>query len=352
MKEVSMNNDYLWFDFENAPHVLILSPIIQSFKEKGYKCLLTARDFSYTVDLCHRMEYEVQVVGRSGIAKSNFGKMSHILMRATKLQMMFARYRHSIRLAISHGSRSQLLAAYMLKIPTICMDDYEFSYQGFSRFANNILVPFPIDRNIWRKYASRVVHYPGLKEELYLHGFIPDDDYLPDDMNVQSTKESILVLFRPSGTWSHYRSDMSYIIQQKILEYLADHLNIYLVIFPRDKSQSEAMRQFCVERNMRFYIPSRTLDGPQLIWNMDLVIGGGGTMTREAAVLGVPSYSYFGGQWGAVDKHLESCDLLIPIKKPEEVSKIILKKRNRNTPIIKPQVLDFVTSFIENKLAN
>ncbi len=37
---------------------------------------------------------------------------------------------------------------------------------------------------------------------------------------------------------------------------------------------------------------------------MDLVIGGGGTMTREAAVLGVPAYTYFAGKWGAVDQYL------------------------------------------------
>ena len=43
------------------------------------------------------------------------------------------------------------------------------------------------------------------------------------------------------------------------------------------------------------------------------MISGGGTMTREAAVLGVPSYSFFRGREGQVDAWLESPSLrLLP----------------------------------------
>ena len=38
----------------------------------------------------------------------------------------------------------------------------------------------------------------------------------------------------------------------------------------------------------------------------DLVIGAGGTMTREAALLGVPTFSVFAGKSPAVDRALEA----------------------------------------------
>lgn len=343
-----MNSCYLWFDFENAPHVWILSPIIRYFRKKGYSCILTARNFSYTVDLCQHLGYDIQVVGHSGMAKSKQGKVMRILDRSVRLYKMLYHKRRSIAFAISHGSRSQLLAAYGLRIPALCMDDYEFSYQGFSRFADCLLVPFPIEKEIWSKRASKVVHYPGLKEELYLYGFDPTNNCLPE--YIKAGHQDVMVLFRPSGTWSHYKSSQSVITQQGILEYLSQYPEVYLILLPRDKFQKEEITSFCVKRGMRFYVPEQILDGPQLIWQMDLVISGGGTMSREAAVLGVPSYSFFGGQWGGVDRHLESRGMLVSVKHPDDIRKVVIKKRDRIIPRIGPQALDFVTSFIEKKL--
>jgi predicted glycosyltransferase len=40
-------------------------------------------------------------------------------------------------------------------------------------------------------------------------------------------------------------------------------------------------------------VPKTTINGPEAIANTDLLIGGGATMTQEAALLGVPNISYF-----------------------------------------------------------
>jgi predicted glycosyltransferase len=51
----------------------------------------------------------------------------------------------------------------------------------------------------------------------------------------------------------------------------------------------------------------------------DLVIGAGGTMTREAALLGVPTLSIFRGSQPAVDRWLEDNGLLRVIRDAAEV---------------------------------
>jgi predicted glycosyltransferase len=53
-----------------------------------------------------------------------------------------------------------------------------------------------------------------------------------------------------------------------------------------------------------FWIPDHVLDGPNLLHSADLVISAGGTMNRESAVLGTPTYTIFAGQLGAVDQYL------------------------------------------------
>ena len=48
------------------------------------------------------------------------------------------------------------------------------------------------------------------------------------------------------------------------------------------------------------------MDARSLLYAADLVLGAGGTMTREAALLGVPTVSLFAGPTPAVDRWLEA----------------------------------------------
>jgi hypothetical protein len=67
-----------------------------------------------------------------------------------------------------------------------------------------------------------------------------------------------------------------------------------------------------------------------LIWHSDLVVSGGGTMNREAAALGVPVYSIFRGQIGAVDRELARQGRLVLIESEEEAeTKIKIARRER-----------------------
>ncbi len=51
-------------------------------------------------------------------------------------------------------------------------------------------------------------------------------------------------------------------------------------------------------------IPATPVDGPSLVYAADLVVSAGGTMNREAALLGTPTWTTFAGELGAVDRML------------------------------------------------
>jgi predicted glycosyltransferase len=51
-------------------------------------------------------------------------------------------------------------------------------------------------------------------------------------------------------------------------------------------------------------IPDRAIDGASLLALADVVVGAGGTMSREAALLGVPTHTVFAGRLAAVDAAL------------------------------------------------
>jgi predicted glycosyltransferase len=331
----------IWVDFENAPHVWVLSSIIEDLRNQGYPIAMTARDFSYTLGLCQRFGYSVEAVSIPGKGKSILGKASRLVLRALRLATMMLPKRKTLNLALSHGSRSQILAARLLGIKIVSLDDYEHSDQTLVCFVDSLLVPFPISQDHWGRYAGKVVHYPGLKEELYLSKFV-----LGKSLPELSTGR-VNVLFRPEGWATHYHTQRSEVLQRAILDFLCNQENILLTLLPRDQRQARELSDYCAGKGLSYWIPENVLDGPNLIWQMDLVIGGGGTMTREAAVLGVPAYSFFGGEWGAVDQYLQTSRRLVQIGQLEDIREITIRPRERSSQMrIPSDALKFVNQFI------
>jgi hypothetical protein len=73
--------------------------------------------------------------------------------------------------------------------------------------------------------------------------------------------------------------------------------------------------------------------GLDLVGLADVVISGGGTMAREAAALGVPSYSIFTGREGAVDVRLAKEGRLTLVRDLEKIEAIKFRKRLKNSAI-------------------
>jgi len=338
--------EFVWVDFENAPQVWVLSSVIRRLSKKDIKFLFTARDFSYTVGLCKSIGLEAKVIGTSDVSKGKIGKAARIIARGIQLALFMMPHRIRVNAALSCSSRSQLIAARLLGIPAIILADYEYADLTLNRLARYILVPFPIPKDRWRENKMKIVHYPGLKEELHLYGFQPSSD-LPKDL--KSYQERVLALFRPESRTAHYASKQSIVLHEAILSYLSGFNNIVLIIFPRDEIQKTSLKNWCEQKNMFCWFPG-IVNGPDLISKCDLVIGGGGSMTREAAILGVPSYSFFAGKWGAVDRYLESQRRLVKISLIEEVKKIIVMKRDKVPASVPADALNFVTRFIKDRV--
>jgi predicted glycosyltransferase len=74
------------------------------------------------------------------------------------------------------------------------------------------------------------------------------------------------------------------------------------VVLARRPDQREAVSALSLPNVV---VPERALDARSLIHSSDLILGAGGTMTREGALLGVPTLSLFAGRTPAVDRWLE-----------------------------------------------
>src|SRR5262249_58373282 len=72
-------------------------------------------------------------------------------------------------------------------------------------------------------------------------------------------------------------------------------------------------------------VPERAVDAQSLIALADVVVSAGGTMNREAAALGVPVYTTYGGRLGGVDEALIRAGRLVPLSDPRALE---LRKRD------------------------
>jgi predicted glycosyltransferase len=167
---------------------------------------------------------------------------------------------------------------------------------------------------------------------VYAPDFKPDPSIL-DELGL--CNGDIVVTVRPPASEAHYHNPESELLLNELMERIWQAAGVRAVLLPRNKQQREQLQTNHPKwfANGKTIVPSRAIDGLNLLWFSDLVVSGGGTMNREAAALDVPVYSIFRGKTGGVDRRLEQDGRLIMIRSVEEVrTKIVFKRRDKSQP--------------------
>ncbi|MFO7653990.1 MAG: DUF354 domain-containing protein [Candidatus Krumholzibacteriia bacterium] len=315
----------IWLDADNGPHVLIMRPLVAEFTRRGHEVRFTARNRSGTCELLDLYGLPYTVVGGDSGA-GTWRKVSATLSRAAALAAAMRRWAPDV--SFGHGSRPLPLASLLLRVPSVTMYDYEWvDPRIFNLFCRNILLPSVVDPERCREAGirrSRVRRYPGYKEHLYLDS--RELEPLPIQQDLGLDPACVHVLVRPPATHAHYHNPEAETILAEILAQVAARSDVQIVFLQRGPDQLGMVDGLPADR---LVVPRRVYDGPSLIAAMDLVVSGGGTMTREAAILGVPSYTYFRGRTGRVDESLERAGRLVFLRSREEVAgKLELQRRS------------------------
>ncbi len=151
---------------DNSPHVPFFAPIIEELEKRGYAVLLTARDCSQVFGLVDFYNLTCKRIGRH-YGKNKVFKLVGVCFRA--LQILPTVMREKPDLALSHGSRAQLLLSTMLGIPSLSILDYEFSWGLNPLRPGWVMVPDVIPESAFKWSRSRVLRYPGIKEDVYAY---------------------------------------------------------------------------------------------------------------------------------------------------------------------------------------
>lgn len=317
------NKKLVWIDVDNSPHVLFFRPIIEQLRKRDVNVFITARDYAQVLDLLNLFGIEYKKVGRH-YGKNILLKYLGTILRV--LELIVVVFSKKPRLAISHGSRSQMYAGKILGIKVAVTFDYEYAKVPPLLQPDIVLVPEMIPEERMMSFKN-VFRYKGIKEDVYVPYFKPNPG-IREKLGIKNSQ--IVIAIRPPATLAHYHTLQSDKLFKELLKFLKDSEKTYIIITPRTKDQEAEIRSQWKEefRTGKFYIPAKVMNGLDIIWNSDLVVSGGGTMIREAAALNVPAYSTFGGQVGAVDNYLESIGRLIILRDETDIkNKLKVEKR-------------------------
>jgi hypothetical protein len=303
-----------------SAHVLVFRPLIEILRRRGADVHVTARDYAQTLQLLELHGLEADVIGRHG-GRSRLGKARQLTSRLGALRRWAKGRRFDV--ALAHGSHELTLTARRLGIPSATTFDYEWAWLQHElgcRAATRVVVPESIPPERLARYGARppkLLQYSGLKEEYYLADFEPDRSLL-ERFGVDPA--TVLVVLRPPPDVSLYHRHSNPLFPQT-LDYLGRHEEVSAFVLPRTDEQ----REFVTGLDLPSVIlPERAVDAQSLIALADVVVSAGGTMNREAAALGVPVYTTYGGRLGGVDEALIREGRLVPLTDPRALE---LRKR-------------------------
>lgn len=309
----------VWIDLSNSPHPLLFAPICADLERQGAEIAVTCRDHAQTLELTRERWPEATLIGRPS-PPGKLRKARAIAGRVAELRGWARSARPDV--ALSHNSYAQILAARSLGVPAVTAMDYEHQPANHVAFrgAARILLPeaVPIE-TVRRQGAStrKVLRYRGLKEEVYLADFEADDTILTS-LGVERPPGGSVVVARSAPAGAAYHPEENPVLDG-CLRVLDERRDVVTVALARHPGQRDALRNLGLER---LVVPDGAVDARSLLYAADAFVGAGGTMSREAALLGLETWSLFAGRRPAVDEWLEHEGRLHSLQDPAQLAAI------------------------------
>src|SRR5438067_1446018 len=155
----------IWIDLDNTPHAPFFKPIIRELERRGHNVAVSARDAFQLCELAETLGLRFLKVGRH-YGQNRFLKVWGLLWRSCQLLPFVLREKPA--LALSHGSRAQILLSNLLQIPTVMVMDYEHaSTPPMVRPRWEIVPEALADQDLHCRNQERIRTYRGIKEDVY-----------------------------------------------------------------------------------------------------------------------------------------------------------------------------------------
>ncbi|MDA4130077.1 MAG: DUF354 domain-containing protein [Thaumarchaeota archaeon] len=274
----------LWIDALTPKQALFSKALVES-APSNYECIVTTRDYSELNKFLATLGIDYVRIGKHG-GGTLIDKLSASIDRQKDL-IPFVR-KSDFDLSFSFISPEAARVSFGIGLKHfICSDSPHATAP--SRLAvplcTSLFTPFPIPKLRWSQYGvtqRQVSKYYALDPWVWL-----------SRSKIRAAKKvSGKVMIRLEEWFASYFQEGKGISAalSKLVDGIKKMGDFEITLLARyDAQRNWAKENFgagCI-------VPENAIDGSREISQMDLLIGGGATMTQEAALLGVPNVSYF-----------------------------------------------------------
>jgi len=295
--------------------LIFLDAISKSLQDLGHDVFKTSRSYHDATYVVSRLGLDVAFVGSHGGASIS-SKLEASLRRSLDLAKMIEG--RTFDLAFSFSSPEAARVAFGLGIPHYTANDspHAMAVAKLTLPLSKVLfTPALIPPSVWARLGMRAEdlrRYDAVDAAAWIKH--PDRWPKPNEAE-RRAKGSIVVRVE--------ESQASYLLGSngdtlKTVISLADRFpDKSIVVLAR--YSGEAKLYSSIGRNV--VVCDEPFFGANMLKDATLLVGRGGTMNAEAALLGVPAISYFPGRPTLVDKFLENKGLLELVASDEELLK-------------------------------
>jgi predicted glycosyltransferase len=308
----------VWLDAVTPKDSLLIYSLLPSLREKGYRTLVTAKKQTQTTDILELLNVNYTHVGEYG---ENL-KEKLIVEQKRTLQFLDVFDKVGMpKVLWTHGDVSATRTAFGLQIPIVYSNDTPHAVHVaklICPLVNWLVAPVAFGKS-WSKFGiskSKIASYNGVEETAWLFEPVFERPKFLEEL----TEKERIVLFRNAEYKASYCKDVKVDTWQLLKELSEIATVIYM---PRYAGEEEKLKDID-----RIWIPPKLVLTAQLIPYVDLMVGSGGTVCRETALMGIPTINFH--FWDAIARYLYKRNFPIQCLRSKQkiikIAKEILKK--------------------------
>ena len=283
---------------------------------KNHKILCTSRNYREVVELSKIKNINLRLIGKHG-GSTKEGKLHSSIQRMNHLLNEIVKFAPD--LTISFCSPEAARISYGIGIKHIAFSDSPHA-EAVMRlavpFVQKLLIPWVIPKNEFVKYGiskENIIHYKAIDAAVIVR-----EKSKIGKLQVDQNKKTIVI--RPEESEAAYvrgKNKSNSIIREISKKFE----NYNILVLSRYISQKKNLKEkFSKEK----ILMDKVVDGKSLLNITDVFIGSGGTMTAEAALMGIPTISYH-----AVPNYIEEYLVRVGLVKretdPKKISILVEK---------------------------
>ncbi|HXV38334.1 MAG TPA: DUF354 domain-containing protein [Nitrosopumilaceae archaeon] len=318
----------IWFDILTPKQLLFFEPMIRKL-QKNNKVLCTSRNYREVVELAKIRGMNLTFVGKHG-GSDKISKLNASLTRMYRLLSIVRKFNPELTVSFCSPEASRISYGLGVRHIAFCDSPHAEAVMRLSvPFVQRLLIPWIIPKKEFTKYGiseEKISQYKAIDASIIVK------EKSKNDLKYNFLKKKKTILIRPEESEAAYVSDNENRIIKIIREITREFLNYNVVILGRYLPQiSQLKRKF----GSNVIVMDKVVDGKSLLKSVDLFIGSGGTMTAEAALMGIPTISYDAIP-NYIERYLVKNGLVKREENPQKIVFLVKKilksdnKRSRN----------------------